>query len=358
MATALLPYGAAYAGATQELLDEAKKAEGDAYLPTVFNPATVTQRGVRTLAKGRVPASKDGKEGFGCYHEVHGSGPIKVVFVMGLNNSCFGWLPQVEHLSKDPRYSCLVIDNRGVGNSDTPAGLYKTSEMALDVIELLEQLGWAKPRSIHLVGVSMGGMISLEFARTRPDLLASVSLISTTPGKRYGTPSYGLRSLVRVLGGRVVGFDSESYRLNRLIETLFPIPWLEEKSKYDQNKTNRQILFKMFAWRFQFTRRQTLHGAVAQMKAAVTHNVPDSALQRINTAVPKIVILTGDTDYLVDPRNSQYLADKMPNAELIKFQVAGHALGNQFDERVNTILERVIGEGREAVEREGVKSNL
>lgn len=46
-----------------------------------------------------------------------------------------------------------------------PRGLYKTSEMARDVLELLDHVGWTEPRSLHIDGVSMGGMISQELVR-------------------------------------------------------------------------------------------------------------------------------------------------------------------------------------------------
>ncbi|SJX65630.1 related to alpha/beta hydrolase [Sporisorium reilianum f. sp. reilianum] len=351
MATeALLPIGAAYSGATQAGLDSAKAAAGNAYFPTVFNPATVHKKGHAVVGVGRTGLHKGATDGFKLYYEVHGTGPVKVAFVMGLNNSCFGWLPQVEHLSKDARYSCLVFDNRGVGNSETPAGWYKTSDMAQDAFELFEHLGWiaaaqAKP-SVHVAGVSMGGMIGLEMARQRPEVLASLSLISTTPGRRFRTPTYGLTSLARVLGGRTLGFDSEQYRLNRLITTLFPVSWLSQPHPADPHgRTHQQVLYDMFKWRFHFTTRQSLHGAVSQMKAAVTHNVPDADLERISANVRTIAILTGDEDYLVDPRNSEYLRQKLGGAAYYKFDNAGHALGNQLAERVNEILVKVIADG-------------
>lgn len=357
MATeALLPLGAAYTGATQSSLDAEKAKAGAEYFPTVFNPATVHSKGRAVVAKGRASTTKGGSlDGFQLYYEVHGNGPVKVAFVMGLNNSCFGWLPQVEHLAKDPQYSCVVFDNRGVSNSETPTGWYKTSDMAQDAFDLLEHLGWIQPGSdspkVHVAGVSMGGMIGLEMARRHPEYLASLTLISTAPGRRYRTPTYGVTSLARVLGGRTLGFDSEQYRLNRLITTLFPESWLQQPSEKDSSgRTNQQVLYDMFKWRYAFTTRQSLHGAVSQMKAALTHNIPDTDLDRINHSVPKICILTGDTDFLVDPRNSDYLRTKLPNAEFHKFQNAGHALGNQVADKVNAILESVIADGIKAVQ--------
>jgi hypothetical protein len=149
MAETGLPLGAVYSGASQQSLDEARKiaeSSEDGYVPTAFNPATCSKKGYCRVAKSRVPAggNKDpspdailkgakkpysdasaDKEGFNMYYEVHGKGENHVVFIMGLNNSCFGWLNQVEFLANDPRYSCVVLDNRGYGNSEIPSGSYK-----------------------------------------------------------------------------------------------------------------------------------------------------------------------------------------------------------------------------------------
>jgi len=83
-------------------------------------------------------------------------------------------------IDRGDTYSSLVFDNRGtvhsyltsptsifllltytqgVGNSDKPLLLrYTTTEMARDLLEVLEHVGWAgEERRIHLVGASMGG---------------------------------------------------------------------------------------------------------------------------------------------------------------------------------------------------------
>lgn len=49
-----------------------------------------------------------------------------------------------------------------MGDSDTPLMRYSTSEMAKDIIELVDHLGWTAERELHIIGVSMGGMISQE----------------------------------------------------------------------------------------------------------------------------------------------------------------------------------------------------
>ena len=67
-----------------------------------------------------------------------------------------------------------MLDNRGVSNSDSPKGRYTTSDMAIDVEELLEFVGWTDERSLHVVGVSMGGSAyaSTALGLTRSDLAA------------------------------------------------------------------------------------------------------------------------------------------------------------------------------------------
>jgi pimeloyl-ACP methyl ester carboxylesterase len=50
----------------------------------------------------------------------------------------------------------------GIGKSDKPLMRYSTSEMAKDLIELIDHLGWGKERELNIVGVSMGGMIAQE----------------------------------------------------------------------------------------------------------------------------------------------------------------------------------------------------
>ncbi len=53
----------------------------------------------------------------------------------------------------------------GMGESDKPVMRYSTSEMAKDVVELLDHLGWTEKRQLHVIGLSMGGMIAQELVR-------------------------------------------------------------------------------------------------------------------------------------------------------------------------------------------------
>ena len=73
------------------------------------------------------------------------------------------------------KYSCLVFDNRGVGESDKPLARYSTSEMAKDTLELVDHVGWTKGRQLHVIGSSMGGMIAQELVRSPVQTLVFIN---------------------------------------------------------------------------------------------------------------------------------------------------------------------------------------
>jgi pimeloyl-ACP methyl ester carboxylesterase len=77
------------------------------------------------------------------------------------------------------KYSVLVVDNRGMGGSGKPLGRYSTSEMARDLVEVLDHVGWTAPRQVHVCGISMGGMISQELAVLIPERVATLNLLCT-----------------------------------------------------------------------------------------------------------------------------------------------------------------------------------
>jgi len=69
----------------------------------------------------------------------------------------------------------------GMGRSDKPIMRYSTSEMAKDVLEVLEHLGWTSERQLHILGVSMGGMIALEIVRPSPPQFPFTTFHRLTP---------------------------------------------------------------------------------------------------------------------------------------------------------------------------------
>lgn len=83
---------------------------------------------------------------------------------MGLGGLKSTWQRQTKDFAHNEAdvYTSLLFDNRGIGESDKPLLRYTTSEMAKDTLELLDYVGWTEDRSVHVVGISMGGMIAQE----------------------------------------------------------------------------------------------------------------------------------------------------------------------------------------------------
>lgn len=57
--------------------------------------------------------------------------------------------------------------------------------MAEDVIVLLDHIGWTEERQLHVVGVSMGGMVAQELATRIPRRIASLLLSVTSAGGHF-----------------------------------------------------------------------------------------------------------------------------------------------------------------------------
>jgi|688.fasta_scaffold109388_3 pimeloyl-ACP methyl ester carboxylesterase len=104
-----------------------------------------------------------------------GNGPETIVFLHGFceNNTCFN--EQVLFFCS--HYEVITIDLPGFGKSETVSNI-SLVEMAKAVMELLQQKGKTK---VYLFGHSMGGYVSLAFAKLFPEYLKGIGLIHSTP---------------------------------------------------------------------------------------------------------------------------------------------------------------------------------
>jgi len=113
--------------------------------------------------------------GITLHYEVDGDGPETVLLVNGLADDADTWAYQTPALL-DAGYRVVRFDNRGIGSSAKPAGPYSAAQMAGDAKALVEHLQLSQ---VHLMGVSMGGMIAQEYALAHPEDLRSLTLAST-----------------------------------------------------------------------------------------------------------------------------------------------------------------------------------
>ncbi|KAF8526843.1 alpha/beta-hydrolase [Hysterangium stoloniferum] len=313
--------------------------------PTIFDPETCVRKGQCPLKQGRGPHEPSVGT---LYFEQHGNGPEKIIFIMGYNIPLFAWAPQVEYFGRTGKHSVLVFDNRGVGNSDVPNGLYTTSQMAEDTIDLLDYVGWND--SIHVVGSSLGGMIAQELATRITGRIVSLTLCVTKAGGLALHEIYPLKGILTVIWAALVYFFSPEAALSVVTEILFPCQWLDSKNLDDptSKQTNREIYNSVFNDYFKVAGHgPTLGNILSQTYALITHRVTAERHRLMATNIPKILIITGGRDCLVNVACSKHLAARMPEAEYLVWKDSSHFLHMQWPKRYNELLEGVFEEGRQ-----------
>jgi len=106
-------------------------------------------------------------------HARRGQGtPLVLVHGYPLDHTIWGEV--VSLLEKD--FDIILPDLRGFGESEVVESQYKISDMAADIAGLLDELGIEKTA---IAGHSMGGYISLAFARAYPERVLGLGLIAS-----------------------------------------------------------------------------------------------------------------------------------------------------------------------------------
>jgi pimeloyl-ACP methyl ester carboxylesterase len=97
-----------------------------------------------------------------------------LLLIMGLGADVSAWQEHVAVYSRG--FRCILVDNRGVGESGRPAGPYTTVQMAGDCAEVIRAV---TDEPVSVMGLSMGGAIAQELALRYPSLVHSLVLVST-----------------------------------------------------------------------------------------------------------------------------------------------------------------------------------
>ncbi len=256
--------------------------------------------------------------GLRIYYEVHGQG-FPLVMIMGLGANLDWWPPRiVERLSR--RYRLLLFDNRGAGRTDKPGGRYSIRLMAGDTAALVEAVGI---RRAHVLGVSMGGMIAQELALNHPERVERLVLACTTCGGIRSVPP-APRALAWLSARNV---PPEVFR-ERQLKLLFPDEFAAR---------HRQEIEEY--WR-RAGRWPTPADAYRRQLAAILRFNSYGRLPRIQAPT---LVMTGDRDILVPPKNSEILASRIPGARLEVFPGGGHGFIAQFPERFCRVVEEFLG---------------
>ena len=116
------------------------------------------------------------------YQRSGGDGPA-LMMTHGFAGPTVGWTPIIDDFKS--RFDLVLYDVRAHGKTGMPAdpATVTVPQFAADLAGLMDVLGIGRA---HIAGVSMGGMISAQFACDYPERAISLALCDTTAGNRQG----------------------------------------------------------------------------------------------------------------------------------------------------------------------------
>jgi pimeloyl-ACP methyl ester carboxylesterase len=120
------------------------------------------------------------------HYEESGKGN-PIILVHGLGGSIFDWVMQIPFFSRT--YRVIAIEMRDHGESDKWSGPYDIKMFSEDLVEFAGKLRLHKA---VFFGISMGGMIVMQFALDHPDMVEALILADTQPGLVEETIKAGL----------------------------------------------------------------------------------------------------------------------------------------------------------------------
>jgi len=222
------------------------------------------------------------------YYEVHGEGP-PLLLTHGYSSTSAMWHGQVEALARD--HKVILWDMRGHGQSDYPDGPAAYSE-ALTVGDMAAILDAVGTERAIIGGLSLGGYMSLAFARAHPERTRALLIIDTGPGfkKDDAREAWNARALATA-----DKFDREGLDV------------LKAATRERATAIHRDARGLAFAAR----------GMLTQRDAKVIELLPE-------IKVPSLVVVgADDTPFLAA---SDYMAAKIPGAQKVVIPAAGHAV--------------------------------
>lgn len=247
------------------------------------------------------------------YFEEAGQGE-PVLLLHGLGSSGRDWELVAPRLAA--RHRVVVPDVRGHGRSDKPAGAYGVALFAKDIAALCERLGLAH---VHVVGLSMGGMIAFELAVKRPDLVRSLVIVNSGPDMVPRTLSMSLALGMRVFVLKHFG----SRCLAALIAPkLFPKP--------EQAALRRRV-------------QEALGSNDQDVYLRATQGLIGwTVLPRVGEIRCPVLCLASDRDYTPVSTKRAYVR-LLTNARLEEIKDSGHAAPMDQPEQVSASILRFLG---------------
>ena len=292
-------------------------------LPTVVPPwpgRTVPVRGgavfVRhTPWRGPVGGARDGAP------------RERALYVHGLGGASTNWTDLAALLAV--RADGWALDLPGFGRSQPPSrGGYALQRHARAVVDVLEHVaalpGEGAGQPVHLLGNSLGGLISLLVAVRRPELVATLTLISPAmpvyrvpPAIDRAVPLLMLPGIASLADRRLAGMAPED-SVRGLLEVCFGDPGRIPRERYEQ------ALEEMRERGEQPWATRALTRSMRGLLTSYLRVGRAGAWGAARAVRRPTLVVWGDRDRLVDPRLAPRLAEAVPDSRLLMLEGVGH----------------------------------
>jgi pimeloyl-ACP methyl ester carboxylesterase len=253
--------------------------------------------------------------GIRIHYEEQGSGD-PLILIMGLGAPGSRWK---DHAAAYEKYfRCILMDNRGAGESDMPLGPYTTRKMADDTAGLMTALGIDKAR---IAGISMGSAIAQELALSYPKKVRSLVLVSSwSRSDRYTQNVFEQFKKMRELAS-----PADFTQLLQL--WIASAPYYEEhfdEMVQDQSKAQEDYM--------------PVDAFQAQSDACIMHDTFD----RLDMITAPALLTVGDADIFTPLRLTLEMHERIPGSEIVVFKGLGHIHHWEDLERFNDVTTQFL----------------
>jgi len=242
-------------------------------------------------------------DGVALHYETAGDGPT-LAFVGDVGFGAWQWAWQFDALAGP--FEALVYDLRGTGRSDAPDGPYDVATLVGDLEAVLSAAG---VENAHLVGLGLGGIVALEYARdhARAETLTLLGTAADTDGvdpmTLYAPPD-------------------DPNGLRETTERALSAAFVDEYPGAVED---------VAAWRADDDADRDAWSA----QAAAVEGYEGGDLHEITT--PALVV-HGTGDGIWPPDGGRALADALPRGEFEAVEGAGHLVQIEASEAINDLL--------------------
>ena len=277
----------------------------------------------------------------------------RALYVHGLGGASTNWTDLAALLAV--RFDGWSVDLPGFGRSAPPRRpRYSIRGHVRAVVDVLEHVrdepGDGAGGPVHLLGNSLGGLVSVLVASRRPDLVASLTLISPAMPV-YRVPAAFSRALLLLLlpgvpslAARKIGGVTPEESVRAMVAMCFGEPSVVSAERLEQAvQEMRERAEQPWADRALVGSMRGLISSYLKVGAA-------NAWRAARSLTRPTLVIWGARDRLVDPALGPRLAAVVPDARLVVLDGVGHvAMLEAPEATAQAVLAMVeAGEGHRA----------